>query len=152
VADGLQAIELLREKFPDAVVGSGSFREQHWAEIGISRLVDACIWLRDEPETAFDYLLDVTAVHWPEDDRPIEVVYHLFNKDRNDRLRLKVRVANGAAVPTLSGVWSSAAWNERETYDMFGIEFEGHPDLRRILMPDDYTDHPLRKEFPLYSG
>jgi NADH-quinone oxidoreductase subunit C len=152
VADGLHAIELVQAKFPEAVLGSGSFREQHWAEIEIEHLVDVCIWLRDDPETAFAYLLDVTAVHWPDDERPIEVVYHLFNKDRNDRLRLKVRAGEGVAVPTLSGVWRSADWNERETYDMFGIEFEGHPDMRRILMPDDYTDFPLRKEFPLFRG
>ncbi len=152
MADGLHAIELLRDKFPDAVVGSGSFREQHWAELELGRLVDVCIWLRNDPETAFVHLLDVTAVHWPDDERPIEIVYHLYNKDRDDRLRLKVRTGDGVAVPTLSGVWRSAAWNERETYDMFGIEFEGHPDLRRILMPEDYTDFPLRKEFPLYSG
>jgi NADH-quinone oxidoreductase subunit C len=152
VADGRHAIELIQDKFPGAVVDSGSFRDQHWAELKIDRLVEVCTWLRDDAATAFDLLLDVTAVHWPDDDRPIEIVYHLFNKDRSDRLRLKVRTAEGAAVPTLSGVWSSAAWNEREAYDMFGIEFEGHPDLRRILMPDDYTDFPLRKEFPLYSG
>jgi NADH-quinone oxidoreductase subunit C len=152
VADGLHAIELLRGKFPDAIVGAGSFREQHWVELKTDRLVDVCVWLRDDPETSFAHLLDVTAVHWPDDPQPIEMVYHLFNKARNDRLRLKVRTGDGDSVPTLSGVWSSAAWNERETYDMFGIEFEGHPDLRRILMPDDYTDFPLRKEFPLYSG
>jgi len=152
VADGEQAIGRIRGRFPDAVVGSGAYRDQHWVELECARLVEVCQWLRDEPENAFDYLVDVTAVHWPDDARPFELVYHLYSYPRNDRLRIKVRAAEGQAVPTLSGLWRSADWNERETYDMFGIRFEGHPDLRRILMPDDYTDFPLRKEFPLYRG
>jgi NADH-quinone oxidoreductase subunit C len=142
---------MLREKFPDEVVGAGSFRDQHWVEIKPDRLIDICLWLRDA-EGSFSFLADVTAVHWPGDPQPLELVYQLFSKERNDRLRLKVRTGDHGPVPSLSGVWQSAAWNERETYDMFGIEFEGHPDLRRILMPDDYTDFPLRKEFPLFRG
>jgi NADH-quinone oxidoreductase subunit C len=82
----------------------------------------------------------------------MEVVYHLFSLPRNDRLRLKLRTQGFGPVPTVSGIWASAEWNEREAYDMFGIVFTDHPDLRRILMPDDYTDHPLRKELPLYRG
>ena len=97
-------------------------------------------------------LLDATAVHWPDDPQPIEMVYHLYSFSRNDRLRLKARTGDGDPVPTLSSVWPAANWNERETYDMFGIRFEAHPDLRRILMPDDYTDFPLRKELPLFRG
>jgi NADH-quinone oxidoreductase subunit C len=152
VADGQQAIELLGKNFPDEIVGSGSFRDQHWVELKQGRLVDICLWLRDDPETSFEFLLDVTAVHWPDDPQPIETVYHLYSTRRNDRLRLKVRAGDQGPVPSVSGVWQSADWNERETYDMFGIEFEGHPDPRRILMPDDYTDFPLRKEFPLFRG
>jgi len=97
-------------------------------------------------------LIDLTAVHWPDQEQPVELVYHLYSYQNNDRLRLKVRVADGEAVPSIYAIWKAADWNERETYDMFGIQFEGHPDLRRILMPDDYTDFPLRKEFPLYRG
>ncbi|NIP16660.1 MAG: NADH-quinone oxidoreductase subunit C, partial [Pseudomonadales bacterium] len=97
-------------------------------------------------------LTDVTAVHWPDIDPPMELVYHLYSYPRNDRLRLKLRVGNQGPVRSVAGVWKSAEWNERETFDMFGIRFEGHPDLRRILMPDEYTDNPLRKEFPLYRG
>ena len=152
MADGRQAIERLRERFPDAVIGTGSFRDQHWVELPADRLVEVCRWLRDDPEMRFDFLADVTGVHWPDEPQPMELVYHLHSYPRNDRLRLKVRVADAGPVPTVSGVWRTADWNERETYDMFGIIFEGHPDLRRILMPDDYTDFPLRKEFPLYRG
>jgi NADH-quinone oxidoreductase subunit C len=82
----------------------------------------------------------------------MEIVYHLYSVEHDDRLRLKTRVGDAGPVPTVSDIWKAAEWNERETYDMFGIDFEGHPDLRRILMPDDYTDFPLRKELPLYRG
>jgi len=88
VSDGQRAIEMLREKFPDEIVGAGAFREQHWVEIKPERLIDICLWLRDA-EPLFDFLTDVTAVHWPDDAKPIEMVYQLFSRERNDRLRLK---------------------------------------------------------------
>jgi NADH-quinone oxidoreductase subunit C len=150
VADGRQTIEQIRSAFPDAVVGEGEYRDQHWAEIKLSSVVEVCSWLRDEQ--GYNYCVDVTAAHWPDQEPPVEIIYHLYSFDRNDRLRLKARAADGEPVPSVTGIWKSADWNERETYDMFGIRFEGHPDLRRILMPDDYTDFPLRKEFPLYRG
>jgi NADH-quinone oxidoreductase subunit C len=152
VADGLAAIELVRKKFPEAVVDAGTFREQSWVELRPDHLVECAEWLRDATETAFDSLVDLTAVHWPDRDQPIEIVIHLYSYRRNDRLRIKVRTSDRGPVPSLASVWRSADWNERETFDMFGVRFEGHPDLRRILMPDDYTDYPLRKEFPLYRG
>ena len=152
MADGQRATELLQSRFPDAVPSSGSFRDQHWVVVPVDRLVEICTWLREDESTSYDSLVDVTAVHWPDDPKPMEIVYHLYSYARNDRLRIKTRTADRGPVPSLAGIWKSAVWNERETYDMFGIEFAGHPDLRRILMPDDYTDYPLRKEFPLYRG
>jgi NADH-quinone oxidoreductase subunit C len=152
VADGEQAIQLLKTRFPGDVLSTGSYRDQHWAVLRLDRLREICRWLKDDPETGFDLLVDVTAVHWPDDPQPMEIVYHLHSLSRNDRLRLKVRTPDRGPVPSLCEVWDSANWNERETYDMFGIVFEGHPDLRRILMPDDYTDYPLRKELPLFRG
>ena len=152
MADGRQTIEQIRSGFPDAIVREGDFRDQHWVEIKLESLIEVCTWLRDDPAASYNYLVDVTAAHWPDQQQPVELIYHLYSYDRNDRLRLKVRAADGEPVPSLTGLWKSADWNERETFDMFGIRFEGHPDLRRILMPDDYTDFPLRKEFPLYRG
>jgi NADH-quinone oxidoreductase subunit C len=152
VSDGDKAIQLIRERYPDAIVESGSFRDQHWVELKVDRLVEVCRWLHDDAATSYDFLVDVTGAHWPDEPLPFELIYHLYSFDSGDRLRLKVRVEDGASVPSVTGIWKSADWNERETFDMFGTRFEGHPDLRRILMPDDYTDHPLRKEFPLYSG
>ncbi len=150
--DGKQAIDTLRSRFAEAVVSDGEYRGQHWAVIRRDALIDVCEWLRDAPECAYDLLLDVTALHWPDDAEPFEVVYHLYSRERNDRLRLKTRAGADGSVPSVTSVWDAANWNERETYDMFGIRFEGHPDLRRILMPEEYTDHPLRKEFPLFRG
>ncbi len=150
--DGQRAVERIRERFPEALVSAGSFRDQHWAELRLDRLVEVCRWLRDDPECAYRFLVDVTAVHWPDAPLPLELVYVLYSYATGDRLRIKARAADGGPVPTLSGLWKSAEWNERETYDMFGVRFEGHPDLRRILMPDDYTDFPLRKELPLFRG
>ena len=152
MADGQQAVERIRQRFPDAIVGSGSFRDQHWVEVDSGRLIEICSWLREDRELDYDYLVDVTAVHWPGEPLPMQVVYHLFSYSRGDRLRLKTRTGDRGPVPSLAYIWSSADWNERETFDMFGIEFAGHPDLRRILMPEDYTDFPLRREFPLYRG
>ena len=152
MADGAQVIEKLKATFPEAVTGGDSFRDQHWAVVRKENLLEVCAWLRDDPEAAFDFLTDVSAVHWPDDEVPFELVYHLYSSGRNDRLRIKTRIADGDSAPSLAGIWLAADWNERETFDMFGIVFDGHPDLRRILMPDDYTDFPLRKEFPLYRG
>jgi NADH-quinone oxidoreductase subunit C len=152
MADGGRAIERIRVDLPGAMTGSGEFRGQQWAVLRKEKLREACRLLRDDPALAYDFLVDVTAVHRPDDPEPFELVYHLYSTSGNDRVRLKVRLRDGEPAPTLADLWASADWNERETYDMFGIVFDGHPDPRRILMPDDYTDFPLRKEFPLYRG
>ena len=152
MADGAKAVEVVRAKFPGAVLGAGAFRDQHWIDLKPGSLLEVCRFLRDDPAMAFDVCLDVTAVHWPERDLPMEVVLHLHSRSRNDRLRLKVPTGDTGPVPSVCEIWASANWNEREAFDMFGIVFEGHPDLRRILMPDDYTDHPLRKELPLFRS
>lgn len=153
MADGADAIGILEASFPDAVVGRGSFRDQHWVVVKPERLLEIARFLRDDPRAAYDVCLDVTAAHWPErEDAPMEVIVHLHSRSRNDRLRIKVPTGDQGPVPSLVSVWPAANWNEREAYDMFGVVFEGHPDFRRILMPDDYTDYPLRKEFPLFRG
>jgi len=152
VADGAQAVAALQARFPSAVVETGSFRDQHWAVIDPGSWLEVAAWLRDDRGTAYDVLLDVTAVHWPQRTPPMEIVAHFYSHARNDQLRLKARVLEKGPIASLTPLWSSADWNERETFDMFGIVFSGHPDLRRILMADDYTDFPLRKELPLFRG
>ena len=152
LADGAQAVQKLQSKFAGAVQSTGSYRDQHWAVIEPGRWLEIARWLRDDEDTSFNVLLDITAVHWPHRDPPMEVVAHLYSHKRNDGLRLKARVGDRGPIASLTPLWHSADWNEREAFDMFGIVFTGHPDLRRILMPDDYTDYPLRKELPLYRG
>ncbi len=94
--------------------------------------------------------MDVTAVDWDLREPRFDVVYHLYSIPLNHSLRIKVGVDDGEAVPSLTGLWHAANWGERETYDMFGIAFEGHPDLRRILLPEDWEDgFPLRKDFAI---
>jgi NADH-quinone oxidoreductase subunit C len=112
------------------------------------RIVDICRQLHDRPELGFAFLADITAVDfWPREPR-FEVVYHLSSATA--RLRLKVLLAGpNTPVPTVQPVWPGAGWLEREVWDMFGIEFAGHGDLRRLLMPEDWEGHPLRKDYPV---
>ncbi len=113
------------------------------------RLLESARALRDEPEAAFDLCSDVTAVDWPARAERFDVVYSLYSTRHRHRVRIKVRAADGQAVPSVTEVWPGANWLEREVFDMFGISFAGHPDLRRILMPDDWQGHPQRKDYPL---
>ncbi len=133
---------------PGAVLGAKKMVGQTTIELAPDRLVEACRHLKDK-ET-FTFLVDLTAVDWKERAPRFDVVYWAHSFDRgNERVRLKVGVADGAACPTVSGVWETANWMEREVFDLFGIAFEGHPDLRRILTWDGFQGHPLRKDFPV---
>ena len=112
-------------------------------------LVEVATWLRDANEARFDFCSDVTAVDWPPRDARFDVVYCLYSVTYRRRVRLKVRLKDGESVPSVTEVWPAANWLEREVFDMFGIRFDGHPALRRILMPDDWQGHPQRKDYPL---
>jgi len=114
-------------------------------------IVAVCSFLKTTPELEFNFLADLCGVdRGPEEEPRFEVNYHLFSTTKHHRLRLKVLLAeDDARVPTVTGVWRTANWHERETYDLFGVIFDGHPDLRRILLPDDWEGHALRKDFPL---
>ncbi len=114
-------------------------------------VAEICRFLKTAPNFEFNLLADICgADRGPEEEPRFEVNYHLFSVTRFHRLRLKVLLnEDDARVPTVTGVWRTANWHERETFDLFGIIFEGHPDLRRILMPDDAQGHPLRKDYPL---
>jgi len=143
-------VKKLKGKFPGAVLEAVEFIGQVSIRIEPGHIVDVCRFLRDEPETKFNYLSDLTCVHYPMDpERPLEVVYNLYSISRNERVRLKVAIAEGASVDSVTGVWPSANWMEREVYDLFGVNFLNHPDLRRILLPPDWEGHPLRKDYPL---
>lgn len=106
-------------------------------------------YLRDDEELSFPLLSDYTAVDYPSRQDRFELVAHVFSLKNGVRLRVKTGVPDGVSIPTLTTVWSAAEWLEREIFDMFGIRFDGHPNLVRILMTDDFKYHPLRKEFPV---
>lgn len=139
----------LQSTLPGAVL-QVSFWVGDWTLIvSPDRLLEIAAYLRDAPDARFDFCSDVTASDWPPRAQRFDVVYCLYSVSLRHRVRLKVRVADSAAVPTVSGIWPSANWLEREVFDMFGIRFDGHPDLRRILMPDEWQGHPERKDYPL---
>ncbi len=143
-------IEQLKARFDSDLL---SALEAHGEEtIGVSRdrAPEILRALRDEPEFAFDMLSDLTAVDWPQRKPRFDVVYHLFSLPHKHRLRLKIEVGERDAwAHSVIGLWKAADWLERECYDMFGVEFRGHPDLRRILMYDSFEGHPLRKDYPV---
>jgi NADH-quinone oxidoreductase subunit C len=147
----ISAAEMVRTKFPQAVVETAQFHGEQTIVLLPEHLVTVCTRLKKQLE--YTFLSSVTAVDWLERVPRYDVVYHLLSIPRLSELRLKVRVGNRGeehpSVPTVSGVWPGANWYEREVYDLFGITFAGHPDLRRILMPIDWTTHPLRKDYPL---
>ncbi len=114
------------------------------------RLTHVARFLHDDPEALFDFCSDVTAIDWPaRAPQRFDVVYCLYSTTLRHRVRMKVRTSEGDVVPSLTGVWPAANWLEREVFDMFGVRFGGHPDLRRILMPEDWQGHPQRKDYPL---
>jgi len=141
-------VAALDRAFPG--VASLSLHVGDWAVIApMDRLLEVLTWMRDAPEARFDFCSDMTAVDWPPRAERFDVVYCLYSIPHRQRARVKVRVADGQPVPTSTGVWPATNWFEREIFDMFGIRFTGHPDLRRILMPDDWQGHPQRKDYPL---
>ena len=120
--------------------------------VAADRAHDILTWLRDAPDERYDYLVDVTAVEYRDRERPLEVVYQLRSLARNAQLRVKILLPKNEPleVDSVVDLWNGANWLEREVYDMFGVRFRGHPDLRRILMWETYSEgHPLRKDFPL---
>ena len=108
--------------------------------------------MKEDPDLRYDFLSDLTAVDRFHDHPRFEVVYHLYSLQFKRRIRLKLQVEEGEAVQSVTPVWSSANWHEREVYDMFGVGFDGHPDLQRILMPEGWEGHPLRKDYPVQAS
>lgn len=142
-------VKRLREQFGESITGAFTFVGQLSVHARASSIVELCRALRDDPDTPFDYLSDLTCVHWPErDEEPFEIVYNLYSTSKNERVRLKAG-AGEAGIESVTSVWPAANWMEREVYDLFGVTFTSHPDLRRILLPKDWDGYPLRKDYPL---
>jgi NADH-quinone oxidoreductase subunit C len=138
----------LLEAFPAAIIEESHFRDETTLRIKASALRDICFYSRDN--LGFNYLIDLSSVDHFGDEPRYEVVYELYSMKDCVHLRLKISVSeDDCNVPTVSDIWPTADWHEREAYDMMGLHFTNHPDLRRILMWDGYPYHPLRKDFPL---
>jgi NADH-quinone oxidoreductase subunit C len=152
---GGEILQRLRDRLSAAVVETHEQSGDATAVVERGALGEALAFCRDEPALAFEMLLDLTAADYlkypgREDGPRFEVVYHLYSLSHNHRLRVKVRVEeDDAVVPTAVGLWPIANWFEREVWDMFGIRFGGHPDLRRLLMYEEFVGHPLRKDYPI---
>ncbi|MFV2069443.1 MAG: NADH-quinone oxidoreductase subunit C [Pirellulales bacterium] len=164
---GPTVFDRLKETFGDKITGANLDAIDPWIEVAADAIVDVCVHLRDTPETRFDYLSSLSAVDYLETDpkkaakvawQPhLELVYHLWSVELRHSLVLKVmlpRWRDGQKgelpqAPTVSTVWRTADWHEREVYDLMGVEFTGHPNMRRILCPEDWVGHPLRKDYEM---
>lgn len=155
------AIQALKEGFPDLQIEArplvtyldGRESDQLWVRIPPERMLEVLRFLYEDPRTRFEQLCDLTCVDYldyPGADDRFGVVYSLLSHTHNHRLWIKVFVNDpDPELPSVTSIWKGADWPEREVYDMFGIRFRGHPDLRRILLPQNFKDHPLRKDYPL---
>ena len=140
----------LKEKFPKYNFETSEFRNELTVKLDKKNIVKVCKFLKENEELEFKLCEDVTAIDWAKRTDRFTVVYHIFSLKHNFRLRLKADVdESDCSIDTVTSVWKSANWAEREAYDMYGIKFKGHPDLRRMYMPEEFEYHPLRKDFPL---
>jgi NADH-quinone oxidoreductase subunit C len=149
-----QVREFLKGRFADAIIGEDNFRDQQSFYMKPEALFEICEALLDDIELDIRFLSDITSVDWYGDDEEkngrFEVVYNLYSLKHKYRIFLKARLpGDNPVIDSLTSLWQSANWLEREVYDMMGIRFTGHPDLTRILTPDDFEGHPLRRDFPL---
>jgi NADH-quinone oxidoreductase subunit C len=144
VAAVIEAVE------PGAILGGGLAHGESTLEVRADKLVAVCRFLKDQQQ--FVRLADLTAVDCHPSEPRFEVIYHLHSIEKNQRLRLKCRLQEAAAeVDSITSVWRSANWHEREIFDLFGIVFRGHPNLCRIMLPEDWEGHPLRKDYPVHG-
>ena len=149
----LQIAQKIKEAFPAEVTDISQFRDQVSVHLKKDRIHDICLRLHDDPEFDFDYLVDVCGVDYlgrKEKAQRFEVVYHLYSMAQKHFIRLRAQVPEeDAVIRSVTSIWRGADWHERECFDLMGISFEGHPDLRRILLPEDWEGHPLRKDYPV---
>jgi NADH-quinone oxidoreductase subunit C len=142
--------EYIAQALPQDVLGTEVNRVGELSlTVKAASIVKVLSWLKDDPGCLFKQLVDVCGVDWPGREQRFDVVYHLLSMKHNQRVRVKVATDEETAVPSVTGVFSSAGWFEREVWDMFGVLFSDHPDLRRILTDYGFEGHPLRKDFPL---
>jgi NADH-quinone oxidoreductase subunit C len=137
----------LKKRYGSGVSEASTYLGQNYFVVDASIITEVLTVLRDEKQ--FNYCVDITAVHYPTREKQFDVLWILYSFDRNERIRVKTMIADGQTLPSSVSIWPTANWLEREVYDMFGISFEGHPDLKRILLPDGWKGYPLRKDYPI---
>lgn len=149
--ENVKILARIKAKFPEAVAADQDCRGDMQVTVSNDAFIEVMQFLHDDEQLAFDLLVDILAIDNLERRRKprFEVVYVMISMDSFDRLLVKLAVAEDEDVPTVTGIWQAANWAEREVFDMMGIRFAGHPDLRRILMWDDFEGYPQRKDFPL---
>jgi len=140
----------LVKKFPDSILETHAYRKDDTAIVKKHDIVGILTFLRDDPELLYNFMMDLTAVDYIGKDPRFEVVYHLYSLRYNRRVRIKAGVSEtDCSIDSITSIWVSADWFERETYDLYGIDFKGHPELRRILLYEGFEGHPLRKDYPI---
>jgi len=140
-----ELVRSLKSQYGSGIREASTYAKQNYLLVDSSLVYEILMRMRDDQ--LFDYCVDITAVHYPKRDAQFDIVYILYSLHNNERLRIKTQIKDGEHLRSAVALWPTANWLEREVFDMFGIEFDGHPDLKRILMPDDWKGHPLRKDY-----
>jgi NADH-quinone oxidoreductase subunit C len=144
-----EAEKFIEQKFGGNIIEKIIFRGELTFIVGRDNILDILKTLYEDESFAYNFLTDLTATDWPNREQRHEVVYLLFSFKDNSRVRFKVRLKDGEKLPSATAIWKAANWLEREVFDLFGVHFEGHPDLTKILTPDDLEGHPLQKDYSL---
>jgi NADH-quinone oxidoreductase subunit C len=147
--DSCMAGDLLKETFPEAVLNIEEFRRETSLTVDAGKIREVMTFLKENEKLRYDLLLDLAGVDFDNRSPRFMIAYLLHSTKFNNRLRIKTTVAEGASLHTVSDIWLTANWMEREVYDLLGIIFNNHPNLNRILLPEDFVGHPLRKDFPV---
>jgi NADH-quinone oxidoreductase subunit C len=143
-------LKKLSSQFPDSVVETRSYRGDDTAVVKKEDILKICQFLRDDEDLLYNFMMDLTAVDYMGREPRFEVVYHLYSLKYNRRVRIKARVSESdCSIDSIVSLWISANWFEREAYDLYGVIFKGHPELRRILLYEGFEGHPLRKDYPI---
>lgn len=144
-----EAVEELKTKQPNAILREIDFCGEITLKVRKENLIEVLYFFKQKPEPGYEVLMDLTGVDYLEPVHGVQVVYWLHNPTDYQRIRITVFAERGEVLPSVIHLWEGADWYERELFDMFGVSFDGHPDLKRILMPDDWKGHPLCKDYPL---
>jgi NADH-quinone oxidoreductase subunit C len=142
-----ELVKRYRARLGEALREAWTDRKQAILVVALERLLEIAQYTRDDEQ--FDLLTDLTAVDWPKREKRFDLVLNLYSFPKQERLRIKAQVGEGEPAPTVSGIWPTANWLEREVYDMFGIVFAGHPNLKRLLLPEEWEGFPLRKDYDI---